>query len=93
MSKSKKQVPLKIIAKRKENQRRIYSNYVEITATNLDVSIKFCDVKPPSNDQEANMVNKEERIEATVEAEIVLPKDIAKAFLSALNSQLNVSEE
>jgi len=79
---------LKILVHRPEGNQRIYSNYVEVTKTPLDVSIKFCDLKPPANPEELEKTKRDKKVLIPVLSEIVLPVEIAKAFLEALRSQL-----
>ncbi|MBI2327285.1 hypothetical protein HYU92_03095 [Candidatus Curtissbacteria bacterium] len=92
-NKNEQPVPLKIIAYRPDGSQRIYSNYVEVTKTGLDVSIKFCDLKPPANPGELEKIKKEKETRIPVLSEIVLPLEIAKAFLEALRSQLEKKED
>ena len=82
-----------VLVYRPEGSQRIYSNYVEVTKTPLDVSLKFCDLKPPANPEEIEKIKKEKKVTIPVISEIVLPMEIAKAFLDALKSQLERKEK
>ncbi len=83
---------IKIKTFRPEGQKREYSTYVEISATTRDVSLKFCDLKPPSTKQEIEDLKKN-GVKIQVNTEIVLPFDVALSLTDAMRSQLNIVKE
>lgn len=93
--KAKKEQPIevKIKAIRPHDLKRTYSNYIEVSANPVDVSLKFCDVKSPANQEEKEKVIKEKKVQVTIIEEIVIPRGIAESLLKALKEQLNKSEE
>jgi hypothetical protein len=84
---------LKIIPQRKEKTSRVYANYAEVTNNNIDVSLKFCDIRPPANDQELREANDKGFIHVPIEAEIALPKKVAEDLIRVLQVQLKGSSE
>ena len=80
---------IRISTQRPEGQKREYSNYVEITANPRDVSLKFCDLKPPAKKEEIDEIIKN-GITIPVNTEIVLPFDVADSVMEALKKQLDI---
>jgi len=78
---------VKIVVYRLEGSQRVYSNYVEVSSNPVDVSLKFCDLKPASK-EDYDKAKKEEKIQIPVITEIVLPSSVAKALLKVLEKQL-----
>lgn len=83
---------VKIITIRPLNQKRDYSNYVEISSNPREVSLKFCDIKPP-NSEELEEITKNKRIQTEVNTEVVLPLDVADGLLNALKTQIETIKE
>ncbi|MDO8496975.1 MAG: hypothetical protein Q7S61_00330 [bacterium] len=84
---------VKIIPTRLVGSKRVYSNFVEVTKTNRELSLKFCDVRPPANEDEVKEVQKNGKIEAPIEVEIVLPIEIGNGIIKALTTQLEIKEQ
>lgn len=84
---NKKGKKLKIVAVRPENLQRTFSNYAEVTSNPSEVSIRFCDVKPPVKEDISEAL-KTGKVKATVISEIVLPFLVGDALLDALKSQI-----
>ena len=83
---------LKIITFRKENGNRIYSTYVRVVSNPYEVTLQFSDIKPPANDIEQEEVKKSKEIKTPIDAEIVLPFDVAKEFLSILDKRISLAD-
>lgn len=79
--------PLKIIVYRPEGSQRIYSNYVEVSSNPVDVSLKFCDLKPATK-EEFDKAKREGKISLPVITEIILPLPVAKALVEVLQKQI-----
>ena len=92
MTEEKKDEKLKIHTERPVGQKREYSNYVEISANPRDVSLKFCDLKPPVTKDEANEIIKNGTT-LIVNTEIVLPFDVAESLIEALKKQIDTVKE
>ena len=87
--KARKSEEIKIILYRPEGGGRIYSNYVHVATTPIDVSLRFADVKPPASLDEEKQRKKDGYVKVPALAEIVLDKEIAKSLLKILNKQLS----
>ncbi len=83
---------IKFIAYRLEGSKREYSNYVEVSKSLIDVSLKFCDIKPPASNEELQQLQKTGILKTAVITEVVLPIQIAEALLGALKTQLERQE-
>ena len=83
---------IKIVTHRPEGQKREYSNYVEISANPREVSLKFCDLKPPSTNEQIEKI-KTDGITLTVNTEIVLAFDVAESVVETMTKQLNIVKE
>lgn len=79
---------LKIVPTRKEQSSRVYANYIEATNNNIDVSLKFCDIRPPANDKEFQQANEQGYINVPIEVEVALPRHIAEDLIRVLQVQL-----
>jgi hypothetical protein len=85
---------IKIVTRRTEGQERIYSNYAEVTASPIDVSLRFADVKQPTKQEELEKIKERGEVEVSVKTEIVMPRDIAYGLMKALAKQLsNIESE
>jgi hypothetical protein len=61
--------------------KRIYSNFVKVTKSPLDLSIQFCDVSQPSD---ADTLKKNDFIyDVPVVAEIVIPLKLTQGLIDA----------
>lgn len=83
---------IKINTYRPLNQKREYSNYVELTSNPREVSLKFCDIKPPSS-EELEEITKSKKIQIEVNSEVVLPLDVAEGLVNALKTQIDTIKE
>lgn len=88
MAKPQDIVKVKITPIRKEGGSRIYSNYVRVISSARDITFQFCDVKPPESDEEATNIKKSAIVKPQIDAEVVLPFDIAQSLLTILKGQL-----
>ena len=79
---------LKISTYRQEGSKRIFSNYVEVSSTPFDISIRFSDIKPPTSREEVEVVKKIGKLKLPIEVEIIMPLVIANSFLQVLKNQL-----
>jgi len=66
---------------------RIYSNYVEVSQSPYDFSLKFCDATPIYNMEEVKINKGLHRI--PIIAEIAIPSTIVKPLIDALQIQYN----
>ncbi len=85
--------PIEIEIYREEDQRRVFSNYVGVSANPNEVSLKFCDLKPPANKEELETVQKEGKVKIPVTTEIVLPIEVGASLMEALGNVLKQMEE
>ncbi len=79
---------IKLSTFRPEGLKRVFSNYVEISKSSEDISLRFSDIKPPVNKNEIELVNRTGELKLPVEVEIVMPLKIATSFLQVLKGQL-----
>lgn len=85
-----KKEDIKIITIRPEGQKREYSTYVEVTANPREISLKFCDLKPPSTPDEIELVKRRNQITIPVNTEIALPFDVAESLAEVLRTHINI---
>lgn len=88
MSKKTTTPPIKVIPKRINGDRRIYSNHVEISLTEDDLNIKFCDIRPPENEKQLDEVKKAGEVEVPIDAEVVIPLRVAIQLKKILNERI-----
>jgi len=93
MNIKKTTLDIKVTTHRPEDQKRLYSNYVEVSTTESDVSIRFSDLKPPHNEEEVKRIEKDGSISIPVNAEIVIPTNIAKQLLTILKQHLEIPKK
>lgn len=84
----KQELTVKVVPYRKENTSRVYSNYVRAVSSQREMTLQFCDVKPPESDERAEELKKNPVIKSPIEAEITLPINVAQALISVLKGQL-----
>lgn len=89
MADEKKQNNIKIITYRTEGQKREYSTFVEINSNPAEVSLRFCDLKPTTTQEELEKIQKEGKVSIPINTEIVLPFVVAEALASSLKIQLD----
>ena len=84
-----KPLHLNIVPKRHPDSKRVFSNFVRVAkASEFELSLQFCDIKPAENDEEQEKVLKEKRVEVTIDCEIVLPTEVAQGLIEAIQSQI-----
>ena|SRR5581483_12195896 len=83
---------IKVITQRPEGQKREFSSYIEFTVNINEVSLKFCDVKPP-RPEELEQIKKEGKVILPVNTEIVLPFVVAEEFSKNLENQIKMIKE
>lgn len=89
--------PVKISTYRLEGSKRIHSNHVEVAISPQDISLKFCDVMPPSQEDIDRLVKNEKNgeleLKVPVLTEIALSFKVAKALVDVLKKQLEKTEQ
>lgn len=81
-------IKVKINPLRKEGGSRTYSNYVRVVSSPRDITLQFCDIKPPTSDEDTANLKNSPVMKPLVDAEIVLPVDVAQSLLNVLKGQL-----
>lgn len=92
MSEKENLEQFKVVTIRPEGQRREYSNYIEVSATPIDMSLKFCDIKPSRTKEEIEEIKKN-GINVLVNTEIVIPIDIVQSLIATLRKQIDTMQE
>lgn len=87
---NKKQVAIKVKINpiRREGGSRTYSNYVRVVSGPRDITFQFCDIKPPTSDENTTNLRNSQVLKPLIDAEIVLPIDVAQSLLNVLRGQL-----
>ena len=86
---SKEERPVQIVADPTLTSSRIYSNYVQVSASPVDCTLTFCEVIGPQNEEEAATMQKNGILPAPVKAVIAIPMQILDGFIQALQAQRN----
>ena len=86
---SNKETPVQIVADPTLSSSRIYSNYVQVSASPVDCTLTFCEVIGPQNEEEALTMQKTGVLPAPVKAVIAIPMQILDGFIQALQAQRN----
>jgi len=89
----KKDLTVKVIPYRKDTTTRLYSNYVRVVSGPRDVTIQFCDVRPPESDEVAEELKKNPVMKSPIEVEVTLPIDVANSLLNVFKKQLELVSE
>jgi hypothetical protein len=84
---NEEQRPVQIVADHTLSSQRIYSNYVQVSASSIDCTLTFCEVIGPQNDEEALKVQKTGMLPAPVKAVIAIPTQIVDGLIQALQAQ------
>lgn len=79
--------PVQIIADPNLSSSRIYSNYVQVSASPVDCTLTFCEVIGPQSEEEALKMEKTGVLPAPVKAVIAIPIQILDGFIQALQAQ------
>jgi hypothetical protein len=90
MIKNKKleKAEIKLIPFRKDDSNRVYSNHVEINVSEIDLNIKFCDVRPPENNDDIEKIVALGTFKIPIVSEIVIPLVVAKELKRILNEKI-----
>ena len=81
------QRPVQIVADPNLSSPRIYSNYVQVSASPMDCTLTFCEVIGPQNEQEALKVQRTGVLPCPVKAVLVIPNHIVDGLIQALQTQ------
>jgi hypothetical protein len=84
---SNEERPVQIIADHTLSSPRIYSNYVQVSASPIDCTLTFCDVIGPQSEEEALKMQKSGMLPAPVKAVIAIPTQIVDGLIQALQAQ------
>ena len=79
--------PVQIVADPTLTSPRIYSNYVQVSASPVDCTLTFCEVVGPQSEGEALRVQETGRLPAPVKAVIAIPMPILDGLIQALAVQ------
>jgi len=90
MSKVKKKdetkatIKLQIIPSKEIASKRIYSNFVSINHSPYDFTLTFCDILPVDDAQKLD-IKKSNKLNAPIQAEIVIPSSLVEPLIKALS--------
>lgn len=84
---------VKVETYRPEDQKRTFSNFVEVTTTDTEVSIRFADVKPARSQKEVDEAQATGKVAVPISEEILMPKNIAIELSKILQKHLHVSNK
>ena len=79
--------PVQIVADPSLSSPRIYSNYVQVSASSVDCTLTFCEVVGPQSEDEALKVQETGLLPAPVKAVIAIPAQILDGLIQALIAQ------
>jgi hypothetical protein len=79
--------PVQIVADRTLSSQRIYSNYVQVSASPIDCTLTFCEVIGPQNEEDALKMQKTGTLPAPIKAVIAIPTQIVDGLIQALQAQ------
>lgn len=85
VKKAKKGVEVNLIPSDEIVSNRVYANYVQVSNSPFDVTLRFCDVPPISNIEK--VVQDGGAYEIPVVAEIAIPFDVMPALIKILQDQ------
>ena len=83
----KEERPVQIVADPTLSSPRIYSNYVQVTASPVDCTLTFCEVIGPQSEDDALRVQETGVLPAPVKAVIAIPVQILDGLIQALIAQ------
>ncbi|HSW38486.1 MAG TPA: hypothetical protein VLL97_03240 [Acidobacteriota bacterium] len=78
---------MQIIADHTLSSSRIYSNYVQVSASPVDCTLTFCEVIGPQSEEEAQKMQRTGVLPAPVKAVIAIPTQIVDGLIQALQAQ------
>ena len=79
--------PIEIVPDPHRSSARVYSNYVQVSASPVDCTLTFCEVIGPQNEEEAREMRQKGILPAPVKAVIAIPMQILEGFIQALEAQ------
>jgi len=79
--------PVQIVADPNLSSPRVYSNYVQVSASPVDCTLTFCEVIGPQSEEEALRVQELGMLPAPVKAVIAIPVQILDGLIQALQAQ------
>jgi hypothetical protein len=79
--------PVEIVPDPHRSSPRVYSNYVQVSASPVDCTLTFCEVIGPQNEEEAREMRLKGVLPAPVKAVIAIPVEILDGFIQALEAQ------
>jgi|GEM_PF-2896222 len=82
--KKKTQVQMKLIPSLPAKLGRIYSNYIEVSHSPWDFTIRFCDA-PPGSD--VPRLRKGNKLEIPTIIEVIIPANLISGLINALTDQ------
>ncbi|MCL2877800.1 MAG: hypothetical protein FWF13_03360 [Acidobacteria bacterium] len=83
----KEERPVQIVADPTLSSPRIYSNYVQVSASPIDCTLTFCEVVGPQSEDDALRVQETGVLPAPVKAVIAVPIQILDGLIQALVAQ------
>ena len=84
---NEEQRSVQIIADQTLSSQRIYSNYVQVSASPIDCTLTFCEVLGPQSEEEALKMQKTGTLAAPIKAVIAIPTQIVDGLIQALQAQ------
>ncbi|MCK4404325.1 MAG: DUF3467 domain-containing protein [candidate division Zixibacteria bacterium] len=90
--KQTKELTVTVVPYEKEPKERIYSNFVVIRHSPYDFSLEFCEIPPPTVEQDKK-IKKTKKIRAYVKTKIVLPAKVIPSLIQALTDNYNKYEK
>ena len=77
-----------VIAFRPERSQRTFSNHIEVTRNDIEIELKFCDIRPPENNDDLEKIKKTGKIRAPIICEVSISHKLAKDLLEVLKKHL-----
>ena len=81
---AKVRIELQIIPSKEIVSKRIYSNFVSINHSQYDSTLTFCDILPIDDAQKLD-IEKTKKLNAPIQAEIVIPNSLVEPLIEALS--------
>ena len=81
---TKVRIELQIIPSKEIVSKRIYSNFVSINHSQYDSTLTFCDILPIDDAQKLD-IEKTKKLNAPIQAEIVIPNSLVEPLIEALS--------
>lgn len=82
--KTKATIELQIIPSKEIVSERIYSNFVTVNHSPYDFTLTFCDILPIDDTQKID-IEKIKKLNAPIQAEIVIPTPLVEPLIKALS--------